>query len=129
MRTAADIVQAARACVGARFRIHGREPAWGLDCVGVAACAFSLEVPASYPVRGGTAQQIAVLIEQAGLRRHFGEPAPGDLLLVRAGPNQLHLMVRTDDGFVHADAGLRRVVEAPSITVGSVVGMWQRGEG
>lgn len=39
---------------------------------------------------------------------------PGDVLLVRPGPAQVHLLVCARDGrFVHAHAGLRRVVAMP----------------
>ena len=73
--------------------------------------------------------RLAALIEQAGLQRRSSGPAqPGDLLLVQAGPGQLHLAVRTGYGFIHADTGLRRVVEAPSITTGTILGIWQGGE-
>jgi hypothetical protein len=37
----------------------------------------------------------------------------GDVMLFAAGESQLHFGVRTDGGFVHAHAGLRRVVETP----------------
>ncbi len=38
---------------------------------------------------------------------------PGDVVVARAGAGQVHLVVRTELGFVHADASLRRVVERP----------------
>jgi hypothetical protein len=34
-------------------------------------------------------------------------------MLLRPGERQLHLAVLTGSGFVHAHAGIRRVVEAP----------------
>ncbi len=43
----------------------------------------------------------------------------GDLLLTFPATRQAHLAVRTEKGFVEANAGLRRVVERP----------WQSGEG
>lgn len=129
MRTRADIIAAARACVGARFRVHGRDPAFGLDCVGLAGAAFGRAVPDAYPVRGGSPAHVADLVAAAGLRRiPAAEAGPGDLLLVEAGPRQLHLVVLTPEGFVHADAGLRRVVEAPGAPPGAILGAWD-GEG
>ena len=43
-----DVVARARGCVGARFRLHGRDPATGLDCVGLAAIAIG------EPLRGAS---------------------------------------------------------------------------
>ena len=123
-----EIVARARACVGARFRAHGRDPAWGLDCVGVVARAFAIAVPADYPLRGGTAGLVGRFAAAAGLRPLApNEAGPGDLVLVGAGPGQLHLAVLTPGGFVHADAGLRRVVETPGAP-GPLLGAWQGGE-
>ena len=126
MRTSAEIVAAARACGGARFRAHGRDPAYGLDCVGVAAVAFGREVPGHYALRGGHPDMIARVIQHAGLRAVDTKAAgAGDLLLIDAGAGQLHLAVLTGRGFVHADAGLRRVVEAPGGPVGTLLGAWR----
>lgn len=119
------MVARARACVGARFRPQGRDPAFGLDCVGLAARAAGVaRVPARYPMRGGAAAEIVALVEAAGLAP-VAEPAAGDVVLVRAGPRQFHLVVMTGAGFVHADAGLRRVVEAPGAVPWPVVGVWR----
>jgi hypothetical protein len=49
----------------------------------------------------------------------------GDLLLVRPGAGQLHLMIRTHAGAVHADAALRRVVERPGAAPWPLVGAWR----
>lgn len=106
-------VAAARACVGERFRLHGRDPALGLDCVGLAACAYALDgVPTGYALRGGREADALAWLDRLGFRA-VDEARPGDLLLLRPGPFQLHLAIATPGGFVHADAGLRRVVEAP----------------
>ena len=91
----AAIIAAARAAIGARFRLHGRDPATGLDCVGLVACAA---------------------------------PRAGDLLLCRAGPGQLHLMIDSGGGVIHADAMLRRVVERPGPPPWPVVGRWRVAE-
>ncbi|WP_420140896.1 peptidoglycan endopeptidase [Sphingomonas sp.] len=120
------IVAHARACVGARFRPHGRDPRWGLDCVGVAAAAFGREVAGDYPLRGGDPDAVSRAIAALGLRRIAPDlAAAGDLVLMAAGPEQLHLAVLTERGFVHADAGLRRVVETPGRPVLAVIGAWR----
>ena len=125
----AAIVASARSCVGARFRLHGRSRATGLDCVGVAAIAYALpDVPARYALRGGEAARIVALIDAAGMRRGEGEAAPAALLLLRPGPFQLHLAIRTDRGFVHADAGLGRVTEVPGPPPWPLLAQWRHPE-
>lgn len=116
---------AALALVGARFRLHGRNRETGLDCVGVVAVAAGVAAPSGYALRGGRADDVAALIAAAGLVRAT-EPLPGDVMLMRTGPGQLHLAVRTRRGFVHADAGLRRVVERPGTPEWEVLGLWRR---
>ena len=123
------VAAAALAVVGVRFRLHGRDPASGLDCVGLVAWAlraggYTAAVPTGYRLRGG--DPAAVL--DAGLVR-VDEPASGDVLLMRTGPGQLHLGVWTDDGLVHADAGLRRVVLRPGAVTWPVLGVWRMEQG
>ncbi|HET8613774.1 MAG TPA: peptidoglycan endopeptidase [Sphingomonas sp.] len=123
-----EIVAAARACVGARFRLHGREPETGLDCVGLAAFAYAGRlkgaVPSGYALRGGDPETVAARIDALGLARADGQRA-GDLLLLVSGPFQLHLAIRTERGFIHADAGLRRVVETPGEPQWPMAGAWR----
>lgn len=119
---------AARETVGARFRLHGRSVADGLDCVGLAGLALGVRVPTGYALRTGDATHVARLIAKAGLVE-ANRDAPGDLLVMRSGPGQLHLGIATDGGFVHADASLRRVVERPGAPPWPVVGRWRIGEG
>ncbi|MPT49090.1 MAG: peptidoglycan endopeptidase [Sphingobium sp.] len=126
------IVDAARTCVGGAFRLHGRDPATGLDCVGLVVCALegagcrraAHVVPTGYHMRGGNlAQQQAALIA-AGLQRASNHQ-PGDIVMVRPGPAQHHLMVATGEGFIHAHAGLRRVVEMPGLSPWPVISVWR----
>lgn len=120
-----QIVANARTCIGARFRTHGRDPAFGLDCVGVAAVAFGRGVAGGYALRGGNPDRVIKGIEQLGLVRAEREPRPGDLLLITEGQGQLHLAILTETGFVHADARLRRVVETPGLPAGTIIGFWR----
>lgn len=127
----AAVAAAAQAMVGTRFRLHGRDPAGGLDCVGLAAAALRAgrwtgEVPTGYALRGGERAWIVALLD-AALARAAGE-RPGDVVLVQAGPAQWHLAVRTAAGVVHADAGLACVVERPGPLPWPVVGAWRIGE-
>lgn len=124
-----EIARAARGCLGARFRPQGRDPAHGLDCVGLAGVAFRrAELPRDYALRGGDAARIAEALEAQGLRRiGLGEAREGDLLLVSSAPRQFHFAVLTETGFVHADARLRRVVETPGRPPWPAVGAWREG--
>ncbi len=125
----AAIVAAARRCIGARFRLHGRAVETGLDCVGVVALAYRCElVPAGYALRGGDPDIIVATIAAAGFMR-VDSPHAGDLLLLAPGPYQHHLAILTDRGFVHADAGLRRVVETPGRPAWRLVGAWRMASG
>jgi hypothetical protein len=47
-------------------------------------------------------------------------------MLMRVSDDQLHLGVRTADGFVHAHAGLRRVVETPGAPQWPVLGVYRK---
>jgi cell wall-associated NlpC family hydrolase len=122
----ATVIAAARACVGTRFRLHGRSPETGLDCIGLAAVAYGRKrVPTGYALRGGDPARVTAGIGTAGFVPAEGAPRPADLLLLRPGPHQLHLAILTDRGFIHADAGLRRVVEVPGPLPWPVLGRWR----
>ncbi len=119
-------VDAARGCVGARFRLHGRSPETGLDCIGLAGIAYGVaDLPAGYALRGDRLADLLAGIAAAGLVPTDDVPRPGDLLLLRPGPFQFHLAILTDRGFVHADAGLRRVTEAPGAPPWPELGRWR----
>lgn len=123
----AAVVAAARGAVGARFRLHGRDVTGGLDCVGLAALALGRGAPDDYALRSGDAVRTVAALREAGLIE-VTEMAPGDLLLCRTGPGQLHLAIRTEQGIVHADAAARRVVERPGAVPWPVLSCW-RGTG
>lgn len=122
------IVAAARACVGTRFRPHGRTPGLALDCVGVvlaAAAAAPFNLPILPPYRlGGTPPDIAAIFAEVGaLRIDVG--FPGDVLVIAPAPGWRHLGVVTPTGLVHAHAGLERVVEGPIDTEWHVMQAWR----
>ncbi|WP_375382376.1 peptidoglycan endopeptidase [uncultured Sphingomonas sp.] len=118
------VLDRARSVLGVRFRPQGRDPAFGLDCVGLVAWATGLDaVPADYALRGGDAHAIAALVDRFARRVDAAEP--GDVLLLAAGAAQFHLAVTTGDGVIHADAALRRVVERPGPPPWPVLGIWR----
>ena len=129
MRRGERAVAAARSLVGTPFRAHGRDPAHGLDCVGLAELAaraegFAGDVPNGYALRRGDAAGVRALIEAAGLVRARGARA-GDLLLLASGAGQLHLAIDSGGGIIHADAMLRRVVDRPGAPPWPVLGRWR----
>ena len=110
-----NCVERARALIGARFRPQGRSAEIGLDCIGLAMLAYGLpqaRVRADYRLHGGSREEMEKGLAPFFDRIPSAAAAPGDLLLVEPGARQLHLIVLTPDGYVHADARLRRVVEA-----------------
>ena len=121
----AAIAAAALSLVGSPFRLHGRNPHYGLDCVGLVEQSLrragqSVQAPIQYGLRMGSIEHLLTFAERAHLhavgdRLACPQSRPGDILLVRPGPAQFHLLVSlTDRGFVHAHAGLRRVVHSPT---------------
>lgn len=121
----------AQALVGSRFRLHGRDPGTGLDCVGLVLCALrraGLVVPevAGYALRQ---TDLSGLVAQAGsfwLEPAAGKARPGDVLLVRPGPAQAHLIiVAGDGGMVHAHAGLARVVRQAARPDWPILAHWR----
>lgn len=109
------VARAAEALIGTRFRLHGRDPATGLDCVGLVAAALGITAaPSGYGLRNRDVTAALAFAPGAGLIESAGAIEPGDVLLVRPGTVQSHLLIAdTRGGFVHAHAGLRRVVAMP----------------
>jgi hypothetical protein len=65
----------------------------------------------------------------AGLLRHFRKVRrveAGDVMMLEVASDQVHLAVRTDAGFVHAHAGIGRVVETPGLPEWPVIGAYRR---
>lgn len=128
MNRAAKTVARARALVGTRFRPQGRDPAVGLDCIGVLLCAFDIpgdQIPLGYRLRGGDKDRL-----EAELLKRFRKVArqdmrPADVLLCAPAADQLHLAVNCGGSFIHADAKLRRVVETPGEPAWPIVALFR----
>lgn len=127
----AALAGAAEALVGAPFRLHGRDVARGLDCVGLVTAALALTgrkvaAPTDYRLRGAAVEWLLAPAREAGFVETGGPIHPGDVLLVRPGPAQWHLLVAgADDGFIHAHAGLGRVVRTPAPLPWPVARHWR----
>lgn len=106
----------AAALVGTRFRPQGRDPATGLDCLGLVLAAHRImpaNAPRDYRLRGAYRDQLLAAADRWFRRIAPGRARPGDLLVLEPAADQLHLAILTEQGFVHADARLGRVVETP----------------
>lgn len=123
-------IRRARLLIDAPFRLHGRAPETGIDCVGLIALAIRRArlAPTGYALRGGTAEGWRAMLDAAASRRR-GAWRAGDVLLMRAGPMQFHLGIWTGESMIHADARLRRVIETPGDPQWPVLGAWGRAKG
>lgn len=125
---------AAESLVGTPFRLHGRDVGRGLDCVGLVVVALKLigrGAPAvqGYGIRNLEYESFLAVLDPAGFVPIKGPLATGELVIVRPGPAQLHLLVAAHSGgFVHAHAGLGRVVATPGPLAWPHIGRWQLGQ-
>lgn len=96
--------------------------------MGLAAFALDLrDVPGGYALRSGDVARLFAGVAARGLVPVEDRRA-GDLLLLRAGPGQLHLAIDSGAGIIHADAMLRRVTERPGPIPWPVIGRWRKRE-
>ena len=122
---------AAESYIGARFRLHGRDPVTGFDCLGLVLVAMRdigrpVRMPLRYGLRTADPERYLRLAESAGFVEVTVPSAErGDIVAIEPGPAQLHLAVVVSGGVVHAHAGLRRVVRTPSPLPWPVVGHWR----
>ncbi|MDE2435546.1 MAG: hypothetical protein KGM49_04740 [Sphingomonadales bacterium] len=129
--TAHCLADAAQGMVGSRFRLHGRDPATGLDCVGLlaaslAACGVPAWLPTGYPLRLMSLEGWMPDTGAMRLSTVNGPAEPGDVVIVAPGPAQYHLAIAgRDGGWIHAHAGLRRVVHSACLPDGPIVGHWR----
>jgi hypothetical protein len=122
---------AAAGFVGCPFRLHGLDPATGIDCVGLVHA--SLVVMGRHPIapRGYGLRNLAVDQWLQFAARSQLEPADGaigadEVMLVALGYGQHHLMITTGaDEVVHAHAGLRRVVRHRRDPASRICARWR----
>ena len=125
------LADAALSLLGTRFQLHGRDPAVGLDCVGLVAVALersghTAAAPAGYRLRNRTVDHWLLFAGSAGLAPADGPVRTGDVLLVAPGPWQHHLLVAGHHrDFIHAHAGLGRVVAMPGPLPWPTVRHWR----
>ncbi|MAF61282.1 MAG: hypothetical protein CL680_07445 [Blastomonas sp.] len=130
------LAPAALDLVGCPFRLHGRDPATGLDCVGLVAASLErigrgVDAPCDYRLSGGCLDRFDGWAAMCGLDRvaQNAPGAPGDVLLCEPGVGQFHVLVDGDALLVHAHIGLGRVVAAPSPSPWPVRRRWRLQQG
>jgi murein DD-endopeptidase / murein LD-carboxypeptidase len=114
--------------LGTPFRLHGRQPGIALDCVGLAAHALGLKgAPVKYSLKGAYEPLIETCLDCCRADRLSPDAATrnGDLALVQCAPRQYHLMINANLGWVHAHAGLRRVVHMPGPSPWPILALWR----
>ena len=125
-----DFVDTARMLVGVPFRPQGRNPALGLDCVGLAALAYHVPVerlPDDYRLSGsGHGERLKAALATEFRRVSRTKRRVGDLLLCRPSRDQWHLAIQSDEGAIHADAKIGRVVEAPGLLPWPLAAVFRR---
>jgi cell wall-associated NlpC family hydrolase len=125
------LARAAESFVGAAFRMHGRDPVAGLDCLGLALLAMAeigrpVRLPIRYTLRNLDLERFERLPADAGLEEIDAPLEPGDIVLLETGPAQFHMaVVANGGGIVHAHAGLRRVVRTPFPLPWPLVRQWR----
>ena len=131
MTTGPELAEAAEALVGTPFRLHGRDPATGIDCVGLLGaalerCGRPALLPNGYSLRARVLPELAGFAAGCGLVPASGAFAPGDVLLVRIEPCQHHLLIAAAEGrFIHAHAGLGRVINCGARLEGRILHHWR----
>ena len=118
----ARIAAEAERLVGIPFRLHGREPATGLDCIGLVAHCLSvahggrtIATPTGYRLKNSGVAAFLKFAQSAGLRCATGRWELGDILHVQPGPAQDHLLIVSRSNIlIHAHAALKCMVRTPA---------------
>lgn len=127
----AGLAAAAERLIGAPFRLHGRDPHTGLDCIGVVILALraagcDADIGCDYQLRMRSITGLLAQVDRLPLTPADALPAAaGDVLLVQVSACQHHCLIQVADGYIHAHAGLRRVVLSPQLPAGTVLRRWR----
>lgn len=133
--TAEAFAAAAAGLSGVPFRLHGRDAASGVDCVGLVAlalaqCGREVTAPEGYALRALDLRGLLGFAAANGFAA-VADPvlAAGDLLLLRVAPIQAHLAVAlAGERWVHAHAGLGRVTVEHGLAPYPIEARWRLAE-
>lgn len=127
----AQLARAAASFIGTPFRLNGRSAEAGLDCVGLVAASLANigrkpVPPVGYELRNSTIGVFLQAAPASGLIEVAGPISAGDIVLVAPGPGQQHLLIaESSTSFIHAHAGLRRVVRMPGPPPWPIIRHWR----
>ncbi|MFM5947925.1 MAG: hypothetical protein ACKOPM_01665 [Novosphingobium sp.] len=125
------LAQAARELIGVRFRLHGRDPATGLDCIGLLEASLArlgraVRLPGGYRLHLASLDGWLPDVAACGFANGTLPVEPGDIVLLQPATGQFHLAIAgTGVEWIHAHAGLRRVVATPEIPAGPILHHWR----
>ena len=125
------LVKEAQSYIGTPFCLHGRHQAMGIDCLGLILAALddvgiTTPPPPAYAMRNSTIAPLLAFAEEVGLMLGTAPIQAGDILLGRTGPAQFHCAIALGErGFIHAHAGLRRVVQTPGAFPWPLTRLWR----
>lgn len=137
-----NLASIAQSFIGTPFRLHGRDPQQGLDCVGVLYAVLKAEgslplhalshLPNGYSLRTLTSQHaqqnfLTTIAEKLGLSVVCDGPlAHGDILILQPVSCLMHIAIVSDDhNIIHAHAGLRKVVLSRLPSTWPILGHWR----
>lgn len=124
------LAKAASDFIGCPFRLHGRDPESGLDCVGLVAAAIAAaggqpSVPSGYTLRNIAIDHWLHFAAASGLTPALGPIRSGEVLLIALPPCQHHLVIaESAASVIHAHAGLRQVVRQPLESHWRIIAKW-----
>lgn len=126
------IADRAQEVLGVRFRLHGRSSHNGLDCVGLVAHAIKpiiidRKIPRHYNLRFDDINAPIAFFEALDFEHIESEQGflIGDIVLIAPAPQQLHFIIITDGGFIHAHSGLRKIVKTNYPILSPVKAAWR----
>lgn len=130
--TGLELANAAEALVGTAFRLHGRDPCTGLDCIGLIDRALSAIgrhalFPNGYALRTGQWPDLDKIASSRGFAATDQPILPGDVLLLKPSVSQMHFVIAGSRAgtWVEAHAGLRRVVIAAISDQFPIIRRWR----
>lgn len=124
-----NVIDRARTFVGVPFRPQGRRADVGLDCVGL--LLRSHELPDSccrrnYRLSGDHLHELHEAVQPYFRRVNRTQLRPGDMLVMRVGPEQIHLGLFCGTSFIHAEAGIGRVMETLGKPIWELMRVYRR---